>query len=1236
MSFDAERSSALRLCLCAFVLLASLHPTLAVQLPDGFSQQVVFDGMNRPTALRFAPDGRVFVIEKLGAVKVFSSLSDPTADLIVDLGPKVHAYLDRGLLGLEIDPNFPTRPYLYILYTFNYDNNEPGIPPPRWAQFSCPDPPGGEVDGCVVNARLARLEINAQNQLVGSELVLLENHWCQQFPSHSVGGLEFGPDGSLYVSAGDGANYLNVDFGQYGGSVGSPTPANPCGDPPSGRGGTQTPPTGEGGALRSQDLRTAGDAISFAGAILRVDPDTGEALPSNPLSGGDPGDDRVVAYGLRNPFRIAMRPGTNELWIGDVGWGQWEEIDRIPSTVSLPVENFGWPCYEGANPQPAYDGQNLTICENLYTDVVKPALPPYYAYNHDLAVDIGAGSFSCSKVGSSSVTGLLFYTGGKYPPTYQNALFFADYSRRCIYVMYPGPNGDPDLNTRRTFVDAASSPVDLQQGPDGLLYYVDFEGARIYRVSYNGNNQPPVAVAVSNRTNGPLPLTVQFDGTLSTDPDPDATLSYTWDLNADGTFGDGVGPVVNYTYTQAGQYLTTLKVTDQFGASSTANLTIIAGNSAPTATILDPPATLLWHVGQQIDFRGEALDPDQGLLPPAAFHWEVILWHCPDGPGNCHAHSLEVFDGVDRGSFLAPDHEWYAYLEMKLTVTDSGLPGGVGKLSDQASRPIDPQGVDVTFESDPSGFQMVIGPEQVTTPVTRRFIVNSAVGVSAISPQIAGGKQFSFIYWSNGGDATQTFRAPASNGTLRANYAYDQPTNHWWNLNWRRRIRIPINNSGSNEPLVQFPLLVALNPARIDYTKTQNAGQDARVVDADDTTLLAHEIDRWDETGRSLVWAKVPQIDAASSNDFVWLYYDNSGVSDGQSPSAVWSSDYRAVWHLSPSLTDSTVNANHGADNLSVDAPGWLGRGRQFSGNGWIQVNSSTSLSVTGQLTLEAWIKIDDPNRSAPMRIISKKQRADSTNGYELVYHPQQNQLALVSSGTDFATANNVDLDTNWHHIAATLQGTTARLYVDGIERTTDPICNLLTSAPQPVAIGRRSGTGDNFFGLLDEVRVSGVPRSTAWIKAQHLAMTDAYLSFNLPEDACGPNDRSCNGRDDDCDGSIDEDAVTPFPVVKLGMTKTSVNWSARLEATGYDVVRGSLGSLRSSGGNFTSATLGCLGNNVTTTSVPYTNTPAAGAGEWVLVRGVSCTGPGTYDEAQPGQQGARDAEINAAASACP
>ena len=221
-------------------VVTTTRPAAAASLPPGFQEEIVFSGLTQPTAVRFSPDGRVFVAEKSGIIKVFDNLTDTTPTVFADLRTQVHNFWDRGLLGLALAPNFPTNPWVYVLYTFDAAI---GGTAPRWGSVGgtsdgCPTPPGATADGCVVAGRLSRLQASG-NVMIGSEQVLIED-WCQQYPSHSIGSLAFGADGALYVSGGDGASFNFVDYGQDG------APVNPCGDPPGGVGGVLTPPDGRG------------------------------------------------------------------------------------------------------------------------------------------------------------------------------------------------------------------------------------------------------------------------------------------------------------------------------------------------------------------------------------------------------------------------------------------------------------------------------------------------------------------------------------------------------------------------------------------------------------------------------------------------------------------------------------------------------------------------------------------------------------------------------------------------------------------------------------------------------------------------------------------------------------------------------------------------------------------------------------------------------------------------------
>jgi glucose/arabinose dehydrogenase len=210
------------LALAALVVLLAIGGSGAAALPQGFQETTLpFTTLVNPTAIRFAADGRIFVAEKGGRIKVFSNRNDSTPDLFADLSANVHNFWDRGMLGMALDPGFTTgRPYVYVLYTFDAPI---GGSPPTWGD-TCPTPPGPTGDGCVVSARLSRLTANG-NQMTGPEQVLI-NDWCQQYPSHSIGSLAFGADGALYVTGGDGASFNFADWGQDG------SPLNPCGDPP--------------------------------------------------------------------------------------------------------------------------------------------------------------------------------------------------------------------------------------------------------------------------------------------------------------------------------------------------------------------------------------------------------------------------------------------------------------------------------------------------------------------------------------------------------------------------------------------------------------------------------------------------------------------------------------------------------------------------------------------------------------------------------------------------------------------------------------------------------------------------------------------------------------------------------------------------------------------------------------------------------------------------------------------
>jgi PKD repeat protein/glucose/arabinose dehydrogenase len=744
-------------------------------VPAGFRDEPVLTGLDHPMVIVYAPNGNVFVAEKRGTIQFYSSPTDTTPTLFADLSTNVHNFWDRGLMGLAVDPGYPARPYVYVTYAYNHVLGDPA-PAPRWPSADslvppgspyddrCPTPPTPTTDGCVISGRLSRLTV-ANGVMQGGEHVLIED-WCQQFPSHSLGGLAFGPEGALYVSAGDGASFTGPDYGQRGGTLtDTPTPVNPCGDPPGGPGDKPSPPDAEGGALRSQDLRAPGDPVTLDGTVLRLDPDTGAAWPANALIGSaDPNARRIIGYGLRNPFRFTIRPGTSEVWVGDVGFNLWEELDRISDPHAAPP-NFGWPCWEGDAVQPAYQPLGLAICQGLTAGEVAA---PYWTYAHDEAVvqNDGCGT------GSSSISGLAFLsTTSGYPDQYDKALFVTDYSRNCIWVLPAGSDGLPNASARMLFANLRRSGTDVTGGatslttdPAGDVVYTDYDRGEVRRIHYYGK-VPPVARFTATPTSGPAPLDVHFDAGGSSDPAAGG-LTYAWDLDGDGQYDDATGKTTQKTYASVGTTTVGLRVTDVNGSSDMTAVDVAVGNSPPSVHIDAPSPSLTWKVGDQITFSASATDPQDGTLPASAFQWKLVMQHCPS---DCHSHLIQTFSGVTGGSFDAPDHEYPSHLQLSVTVTDAN-----GATAGDSIDLYPKTGV-IATSTNPAGIPLALGDIAGVAP-KMTAIVGSIVTVTAPATAQVGEVIWGFRDWSDGGARTHEIAVASGTTNLLATYKYVRST----------------------------------------------------------------------------------------------------------------------------------------------------------------------------------------------------------------------------------------------------------------------------------------------------------------------------------------------------------------------------------------------------------------------------------------------------------------------------
>lgn len=723
----SARSAATTVALAMVLALLDVPPVLAA--PTGFTIETMpFAGLVEPSTVEFGANGQVFVAERRGVIKVYDNLDDTSSRTTADLRERVYNNGDRGLLGMALDPQYPIRPYLWMLYAKDAD---PGQNAPKYGTATSdtdPCPVDGGANDCRVTGELSRLTLNpADGTWTNQETVLLTG-WCQQFGSHSIGTIVFGQDGYLYLSSGDGASYNQVDTGNLGNQK--------CDDP-----------TGEGGALRAQSVRRpAGEPAVLNGAILRIDPHTGAAAPGNPfITDTNDVKQRVIGYGLRNPFRITTRPGTNEVWVADVGWNAWEELDRID--VDTTAENFGWPCYEGMGRQSGYDDANASLCESLYAAGVSAAVTPQFTYNHGSQVGTGCPT------GSSAISAVAFAVNATaYPQSYRDGVFFGDYSRHCLW--FASMSGSNINTSSIAMFDSTTYPADLKPGPNGDLYVVDIVSQQIKRIRYSANgNTPPIAIAKANPSAGPLPLNVQFDGGGSSDPDAGSSITYAWDLDGDGDFDDSTALAPTWTYTASGAVTVKLRVTDNTGASTVTSVVVTPGSNPPAIALTSSATANPWKVGDTVTFSVSATDPEDGPLPASAVSTKLVIKHCPGG-ANCHDHVQQTFPGAG-GSFVAPDHEYPSYLELQSSATDSS---GITATS---TLRLDPATVNLTIDTVPTGLQATVGGDARTTPFTVPVIQGSVNTIAVSSPQVSG-STYEFTSWSDGGAISHNVTANAT------------------------------------------------------------------------------------------------------------------------------------------------------------------------------------------------------------------------------------------------------------------------------------------------------------------------------------------------------------------------------------------------------------------------------------------------------------------------------------------
>jgi len=639
------------------------------QLPAGFSLETIPAGQSPGDLTGFAmvpagepSAGGAYTIGKGGTV-AWVDRDGQTVRRIAHL--PAYSHQDIGLIGISLTRHYAENGRLLVVYT----DNPTG--PNHYAHAAV-----AQVDNPADPTSL----VEVQPLISGASPATLVS---EQSLSHGPGTIAEGPDGYVYIGFGDEASFDAVDLA----------------------------------ALRAQDIDDP------HGKILRVDW-SGRGVPTNPYyDAAHPNSwrSKVFASGLRNPFRFDFDPRTGRVYLGEVGWRTWEEID-----VARGGENFGWPCYEGAGRTSGYS--TLDSCKQMYADAT-PVTPPLYTYNHD-------------SVGSAAVGGV-FYRGTSYPTAYRGRYFFGDYARQLISTL--GTDTSDRLTAAATqFGSGLGAPVDFDTAPNGDIVFADIAGGTLKRLRYSAGNRAPVAVAQA--TNDPDTLTVTVDASSSYDLDGDQ-LTFRTD------YGDGTpaqsGPVTQHRYAAAGRYPVTVTVTDPLGAVGRQSLTVTPQNHTPTLTLTAPPASRTFAVGEPVTLSAAATDVEDG---PLQVTWQVVLQHCPYG-GPCHLHPDQTATGPNFSEPFS-GHGEDTYMQVTASATDST--GAMVRQVYNARPRLQTVSVASPVPVTINGF----------TAASVRVVAGQTVTVAAPLSQ----QEWSFQSWSDGGAASHTFTAPPADVALTARF----------------------------------------------------------------------------------------------------------------------------------------------------------------------------------------------------------------------------------------------------------------------------------------------------------------------------------------------------------------------------------------------------------------------------------------------------------------------------------
>jgi cytochrome c len=560
--------------------------------PNRFEKTLVVGGLTQPMEMAIAPDGTIYLIELAGKIKAI----DPNTGESKTIGSlKVTTEQENGLIGIALDPKFAQNRWMYL-------------------QYSPPDFSGQHI---------SRFAIAPDGALdLESEKILMKYQEQRKECCHHAGSMEFGPDGCLYIGTGDNTN--------------------PFGDS---QGFAPIDEREEKSAFNA--LRTSANTKSYNGKILRIRPsdDGTYSIPDGNLfpKDGSVGHPEIYVMGCRNPWRLNIDQRTGFLYWGDVGPDAGGDGPRGPRgydefNQARKAGFFGWPLFIGNNrPYLQVDFSSGSIGNtfdpskpindskfNTGAKELPPAQPAWIYYP-------GGDSKEFPALGSGGRTacaGPTYYYDGdsksqtKFPAGMDKTVFIYEWSRNWIVAVKLDQDSNIAKMERFMPNEKFIRPIDLQFDKNGSLLVIEYgetwgvnPDAKLVRVDYQAGNRTPQARIAEGQFAGKEPLKLAFSAEASSDKDKDP-LSFTWTKVNSADSADrvliGTGMQIEHTFEKPGVYNVEVKVQDPQGASTTAVVPVIVGNSVPTIEFVSPKDGDFFDAGQKVNYQVTVTDQEDG------------------------------------------------------------------------------------------------------------------------------------------------------------------------------------------------------------------------------------------------------------------------------------------------------------------------------------------------------------------------------------------------------------------------------------------------------------------------------------------------------------------------------------------------------------------------------------------------------------------------------------------------